>query len=123
MLIYHEVMAHDPYDAQWLTRISLVLAGACRIWGISAQISHHAGAEAEFAITPAAGAPVLVRHQMPEGWAVVRQSGPQTSVPTSLHAGLPGLLRQLREDLAPDAPAGRLMIGAQPLLGPDVGAA
>ena len=44
-------------------------------------------------------------------------------MPPSLHAGLPGLLRQLREDLAPDAPAGRLMIGAQPLLGPDPGAA
>ena len=30
-----------------------------------------------------------------------------------VHAGVPGLLRQLREELAPDAQRGRLIIGAQ----------
>jgi hypothetical protein len=38
------------------------------------------------------------------------------------HAGLPGLLRRLREELAPDAPAGRLVIGTQQILGRDAGA-
>jgi hypothetical protein len=37
------------------------------------------------------------------------------------HAGLPGLLRRLREALAPDAPAGRLVIGAQQLRSRDAG--
>ncbi len=31
------------------------------------------------------------------------------------HAGLPGLLRTLRHELAPNAPAGRLIIGSQSL--------
>jgi hypothetical protein len=31
------------------------------------------------------------------------------------HAGLPGLLRSLREELAPHAAAGRLVIGSQSL--------
>ena len=58
----------------------------------------------------------------PAGWSVTLcdpESGAQA--PLGRHAGLPGLLRRLREDLAPGAPAGRLVIGAQPLLGRDLG--
>ena len=32
------------------------------------------------------------------------------------HAGLPGLLRSLREELAPEAARGRLIIGSQSLI-------
>ena len=47
----------------------------------------------------------------PHGWLVIR--GAET---LGVHAGLPGLLRHLREELAPHAKAGRLIIGAQSLL-------
>jgi hypothetical protein len=47
----------------------------------------------------------------PHGWLVIR--GAET---LGAHAGLPGLLRQLREELAPHAKAGRLIIGVQSLL-------
>jgi len=59
-----------------------------------------------------------VHHRPPGGWIVVLRdpvSGAQA--PPDRHSGLQGLLRRLREDLAPDAPAGRLVIGAQPLFG------
>jgi len=70
----------------------------------------------------ACGPAMRVRHKAPAGWTVTLcdpASGAQ--VPISRHAGLPGLLRRLREDFAPDLPAGRLVIGTQALLGHDLG--
>ena len=57
------------------------------------------------------------------GWAVTL-CDPSSGEGRALgrHAGLPGVLRRLREALAPDAPAGRLVIGAQQILGRDAGA-
>ena len=44
----------------------------------------------------------------PHGWLVFRDAcAPET------HAGLPGLLRSLRQELAPEAAAGRLIIGSE----------
>ena len=43
----------------------------------------------------------------PHGWLVMR--GAET---LGVHAGVSGLLRQLREELAPQASVGRLIIGA-----------
>ena len=64
-----------------------------------------------------------MRHNAPAGWAVtLRDPSSGTEVGLGRHAGLPGLLRRLREALAPDAPAGRLVIGAQQILGRDAGA-
>ena len=44
----------------------------------------------------------------PHGWLIVR--GSET---LGVHAGVPGLLRELRDELAPHARRGRLIIGAQ----------
>ena len=57
-----------------------------------------------------------VSHSASAGWALTLcDSASRAEVGLVHHAGLPGLLRQLREELAPDAPAGRLVIGAQQL--------
>jgi hypothetical protein len=47
---------------------------------------------------------------VPQGWAVFRDARP-----LGTHAGLTGLLRSLRQELAPEAAAGRLIIGSQSL--------
>jgi hypothetical protein len=46
----------------------------------------------------------------PVGWALFLGE-----TPLGEHAGLPGLLRHLRDELAPHAAAGRLVIGTQSL--------
>ena len=57
-----------------------------------------------------------VSHSASAGWALTLcDSASRAEVGLVHYAGLPGLLRQLREELAPDAPAGRLVIGAQQL--------
>ena len=70
-----------------------MIAGALRLWGVTARV--------ELQIIPA----------QPHGWLVFRDGQLLAS-----HAGLPGLLRTLREELAPEFPRGRLIIGSQSLL-------
>jgi hypothetical protein len=55
--------------------------------------------------------PLQIVPRAPHGWLILR--GAET---LGVHAGLPGLLRQLREELAPHVKVGRLIIGAQSLL-------
>ena len=108
------------YDLAWHARTSRVFSGALRIWGVPGTV--RPDGENGFVIAPGTGAEIQVCHQAPAGWTVtLRDPASGATAPLGRHAGLPGLLRQLREDLAPDAPAGRLLIGAQPLLGRDLG--
>jgi len=108
------------HDAQWHARISRVLSGALRVWGVSGAVTGDPGDADGFVVVPDAGPAMRVRHQAGAGWTVTpRDPVAGAAMPPGRHAGLQGLLRQLREDLAPDAPAGRLVIGAQPLLGRD----
>ena len=117
----HAMRAYDfamRHDAAWQARISLVLSGALRVWGVRATVTLDPDDPAGFVVAPDTGPMIRLRHQAPAGWSVtLRQPPPGTAAPLERHAGLPGLLRQLREDLAPGAPAGRLVIGAQPLFG------
>jgi len=110
------------HDAAWQARISRVFSGALRVWGIAGAVRRDPDDPDGFVVALRTGVEMLVRHQLPAGWDVARLD-PVSGARISLgrHAGLPGLLRQLREDLAPDAPAGRLVIGAQPLLARDPG--
>ena len=73
-------------------RLDRVIAGALRLWGVTGRV--------ELQIVPVE----------PHGWLVFRDGELLAS-----HAGLPGLLRTLRHELAPNAPAGRLIIGSQSL--------
>ena len=100
------------YDAAWRARVSHVFSGALRIWGAAGTVREVPGDERGFVIAPAAGPELRVSHDA-AGWTLSVRDAYLGS-----HAGLPGLLRRMREQLAPDAPAGSLVIGAQHLLGP-----
>jgi hypothetical protein len=84
-------------------RLARVLSGALRVWAVPASVEQQSGAI------------VVAEHlrivpDLPHGWMVFR--GEHL---LGAHAGLPGLLRALRQELAPEAPAGRLIIGSQAL--------
>jgi hypothetical protein len=98
-----------------------VLSGALRLWDVAGSVRRD---EDSFIIAMGSGlelthadaaiqdlTPLRIVPQTPHGWRIVR--GSET---LGVHAGVPGLLRQLREELAPHAKAGRLIIGAQSLL-------
>ena len=80
-------------------RLARVLRGALRVWAVSASMQEQPGAivVGDLRIVPDA----------PRGWMVFREEQL-----LGVHAGLPGLLRTLRQELAPEAPRGRLIIGA-----------
>jgi hypothetical protein len=110
------------YDAAWHARTSRVISGALGIWGVAATIAPDPADANGFVIAPRTGAAIRVSHSAPDGWAVtLRDPGSGAEAAPDRHAGLPGLLRRLREALAPDAPAGRLVIGAQQLRDRDAG--
>ena len=81
-----------------------VLSGALRLWNVAGTVE----ADEDGLIVTVGEAALRIVPQAPHGWLVVR--GAET---LGVHAGLPGLLRQLREELAPQASAGRLIICAQ----------
>jgi hypothetical protein len=118
-------MAYDScvlYDAAWRARMSRVFSGALRIWGVCGEVSGAPDDPNGFAITASTGPEMRVRHHAPSGWALTLRD-PVSGTPVHLghHAGLPGLLRRMREELAPDAPSGRLVIGTQQILARDPG--
>jgi hypothetical protein len=95
-------------DAATRDRIVCVLSGALRLWGVSGHVGgdHALG----FVICTASGSRMRIVRRSPVGWALFLGE-----TPLGEHAGLSGLLRHLREELAPHAAAGRLVIGAQSL--------
>ena len=86
-------------------RLARVLSGALRVWGVSASVEAEAQ-EGEFIVR----APSMTLRIAPH-WLVFRDRELLAS-----HAGLPGLLRTLRQELAPGIAGGRLIIGRQSLL-------
>ena len=81
-----------------------VLSGALRLWDVAGTVEP----DADGLIVTVGGAALRIEPQAPHGWLVVR--GSET---LGVHAGVPGLLRHLRDELAPHAKRGRLIIGAQ----------
>ncbi|HYL88721.1 MAG TPA: hypothetical protein VEU32_08145 [Burkholderiales bacterium] len=81
-----------------------VLSGALRLWDVGGTVER----DADGLIVAVGGVALRIAPRQPHGWLVVR--GTET---VGVHAGLPGLLRQLREELAPHASRGRLIIGAE----------
>jgi len=110
-------------DAAWHARVARVLSGALPVWGVAGSVARDAAHAGGFVIAPAAGPELQVRYAAARGWTVARRDPASgATIELGRHAGLPGLLRQLRDELAPDAPGGRLVIGAQPLLAGDADA-
>jgi hypothetical protein len=103
------------HDTAWHARISRVLSGALRLWGVSGTVSADAG-DGGFVIAAAQGRSFRLHHHRSNGWTVsLVDADRPAGVQLGRHAGLPGVLRALRDELAPEAPRGRLIIGAQPL--------
>jgi len=94
-------------DAAWHARMAGVLSGALRLWDVAGTVRR----VEDDLIVAVDGATLRIVPQAPHGWLIAR--GAET---LGVHAGVPGLLRQLREELAPHAKVGRLIIGAQSLL-------
>ena len=88
-----------------------VLSGALRLWDVAGTVERDEEQPGGFILAVSDGTEIRVVPRAPHGWLVMR--GRET---LGVHAGLPGLLRQLREELAPHATVGRLIIGAQSLL-------
>lgn len=110
------------YDAAWRAQIVQVISGALRNWEIPGTVGRDPDDADGFLISLDHGAALRLRHRATAGWTLaLKQAAGGAEVKLGSHAGLHGLLRRLREELAPDAPAGRLVIGAQPLLGRDPG--
>ena len=82
-------------------RLARVLSGALRVWAVSASVKEQSGALV-------VGQHLRIVADPPHGWMVFR--GEHL---LGAHAGLPGLLRTLRHELAPNASPGRLIIGSQ----------
>ena len=99
------------HDAAWHDRMARVLSGALRVWGVSGEVGRHPHHAGEFVVRTAEGITMRIVGRSPGGWEVFLGEEPLGE-----HAGLPGLLRHLREEIAPHAAAGRLVIGAQSLL-------
>jgi hypothetical protein len=91
-------------------RVARVLSGALRVWGVSASVDRDPDRPDGLVLRTQSGVRMHIVPAMPHGWLVWREGrAPGT------HAGLPGLLRSLRQELAPEATAGRLIIGSQSL--------
>jgi hypothetical protein len=88
-------------------RVARVLSGALRVWGVSASVEIESDG---LVLRTPSGAMLKIIPAVPHGWRVLRDARA-----LGTHAGLPGLLRSLREELAPGAAAGRLIIGSQSL--------
>ena len=93
-------------DTAWRARTASVLSGALRLWDVAATVQ----CDENGFIVATGGATLRIVPRAPHGWMIVR--GAET---LGVHAGVLGLLRQLREELAPHAQRGRLIIGAQSL--------
>src|SRR4051812_29563727 len=81
-----------------------VIRGALRLWDVEGSVA----AGEHGLIVAAGGAALRIVPRQPHGWLVTR--GTET---LGVHAGVPGLLRHLREELAPHAKRGRLIVGVQ----------
>lgn len=81
-----------------------VLQGALRVWGVQGSIARD---HDDFVLCTAEGTEVRVTRAAPRGWRLLRDDRLLGEA-----AGLPGLLRLLREELAPRAARGRLILGS-----------
>jgi len=91
----------SSHRIDWMLRD--VLSGALRLWDVEGTVE----ADADGLVVAAGGAALRIVPRAPHGWLVLR--GAET---LGAHAGVPGLLRHLRDELAPHAGRGRLIIGA-----------
>jgi len=81
-----------------------VLLGALKVWDVQASVSRD---DNGFVLRTSAGMKMRIARAAPSGWRLFREARLLGEA-----AGMPGLLRLLREELAPHAARGRLIIGS-----------
>jgi hypothetical protein len=90
-------------------RLARVISGALRVWGVPASVEFDPDQPDALVLrTPSGTTLQVIAADAPHGWRVCREA-----LPIGSPAGLPGLLRALRDELAPEAARGRLVIGSQ----------
>ena len=110
-------MQNFSHDAAWHARAERVLSGALRLWGVSGEVRPDPELAGAFLLSIASGNEMRIARRAQGGWSVwLREPGSASRVPLGEHAGLPGLLKAVRDELGPQVPAGRLIIGSQELL-------
>ena len=72
-------------------RVARVLSGALRVWGVSASVELDSDG---LVLRTLSGATLKITPAVPYGWLVLRDTRL-----LGMHAGLPGLLRTLRDEL------------------------
>jgi hypothetical protein len=72
-------------------RVARVLSGALRVWGVSASVELDSEG---LVLRTVSGATLKIAPAVPYGWLVSRDAHL-----LGMHAGLPGLLRRLRDEL------------------------
>jgi hypothetical protein len=75
-------------------RVERVLSGALRVWAVNASVGRDPERADTFVVKLPSGATVRILPAAPHGWRVFRDSHLLAT-----HAGLPGLLRTLRDEL------------------------
>ena len=81
-----------------------VVSGALRLWDVDGTVER----DAQGWIVTVGEAALRIVPRTPQGWLVLQ--GTET---LGEYGGVPGLLRHLRDELAPHAKRGRLIIGAR----------
>ena len=71
-----------------------MLSGALRVWGVSASVESDPERPDGFVLRTPAGVKLQIAPAAPRGWLVLRDARL-----LGMHAGLPGLLRTLRDEL------------------------
>jgi hypothetical protein len=75
-------------------RVARVLSGALRIWGVSAAVERDPDRAEGLVLRTQSGIRMQIAPAAPHGWLVFRDARL-----LGMHAGLPGLLRTLRDEL------------------------
>ena len=76
-------------------RVARVLSGALRVWGVSASVEGDPGRPDGLVLRTQSGITMRIAPAAaPHGWLVWREGRS-----LGMHAGLPGLLRTLRDEL------------------------
>lgn len=107
-------------ETVWDARLFELLSGALQIWRVAATVTREDGAGV---VTPMdGGAPVFVRRITDDGaapyWTVTKDTDAGDLDPALAallaqpYAGVQGMLRAVRDALAPDAGAHRLVVGS-----------
>lgn len=102
------------HDRLWDDRLEALLAGALKVWRVDGRVVRHPVRPGARTIEVGGAACVTVeRDEEDEGpfWNVAPEAGSESDLPALPYAGIQGMLRAVRDILAPGQDSTRLVIG------------